>query len=268
MSTTFTARFICEEALRKVGSYVITDTGADSEAVRVALSWLDLLMAHAAGTNRLWFLVPTEPILINLVNSQERYPLPGSISANAPLNGFQFPMAAFLDLGNGDIRALRIVRRDEWDELKGANLNAGDPLAIYIDRLGNPTVHIIPVPTAQPTQRVLRITCQTFGPSVATGGVSGTGSPNLNRPSGLKPSYQMWAIYQLAATLGDGTIRRLPDPELERLEGIAKTLWGELMGFENSEHESLPIATDSGDTVMFGDDNAQPFVFQRFWHRY
>lgn len=268
MSTTFSVRFIVEEALRKIGSFVITDGGADGEAVRVGLSWLDLIMAHVGGTNRLWWLVPTEPILVNLVNGQERYVLPNAISANAPLSGFQFPLEAFLDLGNGDIRPVQILRRDQWDEIKASNINAGDPIAIYIDRLAVPTVHIIPVPTLQPTQRVLRITCQTFGPSLASSTISGTSSANLNRPSGLRASYQMWAIYQLAATLADGTIKRMPTEELQRLEEIAEKLWGELMAFENSEHESLPPTTESADSVMFGSRETQPFIFQRFWHRY
>lgn len=268
MSTIFNARFVAEEALRKIGSFAITDAGADAEAVRVALSWYDLMMAHVAGTNRLWALVPTEPILVNLVLGTERYLLPQAISANAPLNGFQFPLEAYLDLGNGRAVSLQILRRDEWDALKAQNLNSGDPVGIYIDRLANPTVHIVPVPSVMPTPRTLRITCQTFGPSVAASTVAGTGSANLNKASGLKASYQMWSIYGLAATLGDGTVKRLPDAELQRLEEIAEKLWNELMAFENAEHESLPPTTDSGDALMFGTASYDPYPFTRFWHRY
>lgn len=367
MSTYFPAKFIAEEALRKVGAYAITDAGADPEQVRVALNWMDLIMAHVAATSLLWAMVPTEPILIDLVVAnapagqtglgQQAYPLPASISGNAPVNSYGFPLEAWLDHGDGNVTPLRILRKDEWDavaartipvpspqttitgwidqntppgtqtsiavdsfagwpssgtyfiQVQGSEYSErmlvtagdgtdawtvsrgqfgdqpqqfspgalvylvnssgavitvaqpypGDPEAIFIDRLDPPTLYTFPTCNVMPTQRVIRLSCQTVGPAISAGTVAGSGltaKAATQRVNALKASWQRWLIWETGIECGSGTIRKLPKDELDDIKAMAGRLWSELMAFENDQFESLPLRTGSADEFLFGDSDA------------
>ncbi len=352
MSFVFPAKLIAEEALRKIGAYAITDPGADPEQVRVMLNWLDLIMAHVGGTNQLWWLVPTAPILINLALNQQAYPLPGSISGNAPGGGYQFPLEAWLDHGDGNVTPLHILRRDQWDAvaartipvpspqttlaagitstatsmtvvsdagfpttgsfdamLQGSDVSErvvitagtgpdtwtitrgafgdapqafasgalvylvnaagavvtvsqpdpGDPYAIYIDRTPTPTLYTYPTVDEMPTQRVVRLTCQQFAPTLGSANVSGSGlnARQATQSAGIRASWQRWLVYAGALEGGSGTIRKLPKDELDDLKAMEAKLFGELLAFENSEFESLPLRTASADDFLFGRDERQ-----------
>lgn len=258
MSLYFTCKEIAEEVLRKIGSFPITMSAADPDELREVLNWMDIEMAYLSGTSKLFWLIPTDPVLINLVTGQQKYKLPDAISANAPPDGIQFPVEAWLDRGNGNVTPLHIFRRDQWDAVAALGADGaprpGDPEGVYIDRLDPPTLQTFPTVADQPTQRTIRLTVQTFGHTVGSHRVAGTGSPTYTTLTGLKASWQKWLIYQGAASAGDGTIRKLPAESLDRLDKAAAAFKKELMDFENDEFSSLPLRSESADTLMYGND--------------
>ena len=95
MSQVLTAKEICERALRAIGAFPVTDSAADGEQLREAMSWLDLYMGEFAGGNEIFFLVQQQlPIVIT--NGTGTYDLDDALGANLPIDGTQFPIEAWL----------------------------------------------------------------------------------------------------------------------------------------------------------------------------
>jgi len=95
MSSVLSAKTVCERALRAIGAFPVTDSSADGEQLREAMLWLDLLLAENAGTDRLFFLVPAT-VSFTLANGTAQYDLLDALGADAPIDGVQFPVAAYL----------------------------------------------------------------------------------------------------------------------------------------------------------------------------
>lgn len=231
MSTLFTAKQICEEALRKIGAYAINDTAADDEHVRLALGWLDLLMAELSGTTRCWWLV-TREITVPLDTADQRTYDLAAVTAAEGLQ-FQFPVSAALVDDAGNRAPLELWRSDQYDAVSKLT-TSGNPCGVYIDRLtGLLCVH--PVPAI--TTLSVALTIQTFANSLVQDNRV-TGVQDSDASHGLRASWQMWAIYRLAGVLGDGTIRRCSTQEQDRHLRMAEISEAKLMAFENREHDS------------------------------
>lgn len=232
MSQLFTARKIAEDALKKIGSLSINDDGADPAEMEEALHWLDLEMAFLSGTEPLLWLVP-DTIPVPLTGAQKTYKLSTALGANFPVDGIQFPKHAMLDLGNMNEEPVEIIGRLEYDRIARKD-QSGSPTRIFIDRLVEPTMTIWPVIGTGVTGLSINLTFQTFAPKF---------SGNGRRATGLRAAWQRWAIYQVAAGIGDGTVRKLPDREVTTLRAIAESSRSRLAGFENSDHASPPRLT-------------------------
>ena len=103
MSAVLSANQICETALRAIGAFPVTESAADGEQLREAMKWLDLILGQNAGGNRLLFLLPAaESVQFTLTNGTESYDLTGALGANAPADGMQFPVAAYLVVPTGN----------------------------------------------------------------------------------------------------------------------------------------------------------------------
>lgn len=234
MSFLFSARQVCEQVLRKIGSYSINDMGADGVELAVALDWLDLNMAQLAGTKELWFLVKGTAS-IPLTAAQATYDLSDILATDS-----QFPMFAQVETGSNTGRIpLAIVTRQQFEEIPNPT-DAGDPDRIHIDRTTVPTMRVYPVPSL--TGRTIKLTYQTFAPDLAdkVGG---------NVAHGLSAAWQRWAILQVSSDVGDGPIRRLQDSKLARWVAEAEAAKLDLLGFENREHHDNPPISESSDIV-------------------
>jgi hypothetical protein len=97
MSQVMSAKQVCETALRAINAFPITESSADGEQLREAMKWLDMILAQNAGANRLLFLIPAPgAVSFVLTNGIEQYDLANALGANAPVDGMQFPVAAYL----------------------------------------------------------------------------------------------------------------------------------------------------------------------------
>lgn len=230
MSTLFTAKQLCEEALRKIGAYAINDTAADDEHVRIALGWLDIIMAELSGVTRCWWLVNREVSVPLDVADQRSYDLAGAVAAGG--NDFQFPVSAALVDAAGNRTPLTLWRSDQYDAVAKLS-TSGTPCGVHIDRLSG-MIHVHPVPTV--TTYSLSLTVQTFANSLVRDNRV-TGVQGSDAASGLRASWQMWAIYTLAGCLGDGTIRRCAQAEVTTFLRMAEISERKLLAFENREHD-------------------------------
>lgn len=95
MSAVLSAKQICEQGLRNIGAFTVNDSAADGGQLRQAMTSLDLILAEEAGADRLFFLVPST-VSFTLTNGTPSYDLIGALGANAPADGFQFPIKAYL----------------------------------------------------------------------------------------------------------------------------------------------------------------------------
>ena len=97
MSQVFSAKQVCEQALRNIGRFPVTDSAADGNQLRQAMISLDLIMAEEAGANQLLFLIPSPTsVQFTIINGTGNYDLIDALGANAPVDGVQFPVAAYL----------------------------------------------------------------------------------------------------------------------------------------------------------------------------
>lgn len=230
MSTLLTARQVCEQALRKVGSYSINDTGADPDEMREALSWLDLIMAELAGTNNRLFLRP-DTVEIPMVNDQRAY----SLDIAGLEQGVSYPVKATLHYGGSFLGDIQIATRGEYEVLRQTDV--GHPQFIYIDRLNTPVMHVHPTPQSGLLPgHSIRLVVQTLGPDVIPRG-AGHALGNASA-TGLRHAWQRWAIYRLASDLGDGTIRTLPGNKLRTFEAKAGEALAMLQAHEDREHST------------------------------
>ena len=229
MSTLFSARQIVEHALRKVGDYGLNDQAADPVSLRLGLEWLDMVFATFAGTNRVWWLVPGV-LTLPMVADTASYDLPASLGASYPGDGIQFPIEARLEDSGGNTVPFRLVRLDEWEAITDTD-QTGTPAIGYLDRFAAPTLQVHPVPTDATYSVKLRV--QTFAADIADKGAG-------DQATGLRAAWQEWAIYRLAAALGDGTVRVLSGGEINYLSARAAGLEARLLAFENREHVTGP----------------------------
>ena len=95
MSSVLSAVGVCERSLRAIGQFPVTESAADGEQLREAMTWLDLIMAEQAGTTKMWNLIP-QTISFNLTNGTSTYSLNNAFGGNLPLDQIQFPVQAFL----------------------------------------------------------------------------------------------------------------------------------------------------------------------------
>lgn len=232
MATTFTAKEIVEQALRKIGAYAINDTAADPEHIRIGLEGLDLVMAEQAGSTRCWWLVDIGVTVALDTADQAAYDLTGAVAAAAG-DGFLFPISAALVDAAGNRTPLWLLRADEYDALSD-KAASGTPSALYIDRTAG---LLYPVPVPAVATWSVELTVQTLSATlILDNRVTGVQDGDIRH--GLRASWQMWAIYRLAAWLGDGSVRRLSSGEVAGFLKLAEWSERRLLAFENREHDS------------------------------
>lgn len=242
MSRTLTAREIGENALRMIGAFPVTESAADGEQLRLALTWLDLILAEISGTTELFWQV-ADTISLTLENERQEYPLGETLGADFPPDGLQFPRSAYLEDEMGNRHPLTIVKRDKFEDVSRP-AKPGIPKWLYLNRLPTPTLRVYPTLGEQtPITYQVKLVVQTYSPNVAPSGVSGS------RPSGsilteFRTAWQRFLIYRLAHDLGNGPIHKLAERSLARIERQAADSFRRLEAFENRQHDTEPPLSD------------------------
>ncbi len=244
MSQVLTASKICEEALGAIGEFPVTESAPDGENLRRAMTWLDLNMAQLAGTTELFSIVQAT-LSFTITNGTSSYDLYTALGTNLPFDRVQFPRKAWLEDAAGNRTPLEIVTRDKFEAVDKAT-ETGTPEMIHLDRLPtSPKLRIYPTPAAtDSTVWTIKLVVQTYAPNVAPSGVTGT-QPSSSVLTGFRQAWQRWLIFQLAADLGSGPVRRLPKTSLDEFRGQAKDAKDALLVFENQEHETTPPITEA-----------------------
>lgn len=236
MSSVLTASQICGKALRAIGAFPITESAPDGEQLREAMSWLDLIMAETAGTEKIFTLVPST-LPIPLVNGTGTYNLNNALGANLPINQVQYPIDAWLQDQNGNRYDLTITQRQTFEDVYQP-AETGVPIWIYIDRLPNPTLRTFPtIDAADPNTYTLYLLAQTYAPNVAPAGVTGT-VPQGSILTGFSQAWQRWLVLQLAHDLASGPVIKLPQPSIDNFDKMAGRALERLLAFENREHDT------------------------------
>jgi hypothetical protein len=239
---TLTIREICERALRKIGAFAIRDTGADSDELEEARFWLDMLVGHVSARRRYWWLAETAAVLA-LTPGVRTYTLDGStLGQDAP--AVAFPISAFaIDPLSGRDGEIDIYRRRDYDALTDKDLRTGPPEGIYIDRLAAPTLTVYPLPPAAteggPPWRI-RLVYQQFTDDVTVGEAE-------RRIRDVRSTWNLFLVTALAAQIGDGPIRKLPQDEVRGMRNDANQLLSDLDAFDAHEQANEPRRTSFND---------------------
>lgn len=256
MSQVFTAKQICERALRAIGSFPVTESAPDGEAMREAMTWLDLLMAEIAGTGTLFFL-HTATLSVAITNGTSSYNLNNALGTDLPVDSVQFPLRAWLEDAAGNRSPVEIDTRDKFEDVTRRD-TGGTPCRIYIDRLASPTptLEIYPTPAStDPSVWTIKIEVQTYAPNVAPQGVTGVLQGTVLHK--FRQAWQRYLILRLSIDTGSGPVLKCSEERLRnwRLEAVnAKTA---LEAFENRPHDTEPPVCDgwdSGGGVCFTTD--------------
>lgn len=228
MSVLLSAAGVAEQALIKIGAFSVNDSAADGEQLKRALSWLDFIMAHHFGTQRVFFLIP-DTLSVPLAATVTETDIETALGADAPDDGIQFPVGAKLKDSDDNETSLKIITREEYIDIDDKDAT-GTPECIYIDRLNSPKLFTYPTLGAGATGYTVELTVQTFAPDVH-------GTPG-GQATSMREAWQLWAITELAARIGAGPVRRLPISEIEDMRKEAKDLKDDLYIFENRQHAS------------------------------
>ena len=232
----YTAKEVADRALRMIGAFAIHDDAADPDDAKEALYWLDMQLAHWCAKRPVMGLQRDE-LEITLVEDDASYNL--KVELNATLaTGVQFPTEALLEDGNGNRHDLRIISHREFRRLQ-LPTTSGTPHSVYIDRLNDPVMRVYPVPGENEAGWKIILTVQTYSPTVRPRNVN-RDTALTNQPTGLRAAWNLWAVTQLAALIGDGPVRALPADRTQRWEARAARLELDIQGYENREHDNDP----------------------------
>jgi hypothetical protein len=213
---------ICERALRKIGAYSINDTGADPVDLEEARAWLDMLVGHVSSRKRTWWLVPSTAS-VTLVADTASYVLIDELTGSPDV---QHVVGVWLvNTSSGDREPLDILRRQAFEDLNADD--TGTPCKVWIDRSRAPTLHVWPTPTT-PISHRLDVVWQKF--SADTRALDATA-----RVTDMRESWNLYLVTALAAEIGAGPVRRLPQDEVKEARARAQELLGDLEAFDEGE---------------------------------
>jgi hypothetical protein len=220
--------YLCERALRKIGAYSIRDTGARTDEMEEARHWLDMVVGHVASMKRTWWLVPSTARL-TLTAGTTAYGL-RSLLPGAP--SIQHIVALHtVNLTTGQRDPLPIWRRQEWLERDGT-LVAGEAVGAWIDRTRDPVLSLHPAPPATVTEAI-DVTYQTFAADQASGTYT-------QKAENIRDGWNLFLTTRLAAEIGNGPVRKLPQDEVREMQMTAKGLYDDLAAYDDHEQADEP----------------------------
>lgn len=244
-----TAKQHAEAGLRRTGACAINDAQARPQDMAVAMQCLDSLVAELAGVVECFWLL-TGTLSLPLTAGTPSYDVKAALGTDWPSQGIEYLRQAWIENDAGLRQPIEIVTRAKF-ETHSDMAATGQPCEIHIDRL-------VPVPTLQPWPLpaddtwTLKLIFQQLAPTVAGVGPIPKGSEGESISPGLPAAWNRWAEYALAADVGSGPVRKLPDATTNNWRVIAEQSKTALQAFQNEEHETEPPITASMD-VLTGD---------------
>lgn len=246
MAAFLSARRICEGALRRIGAYAINDSAARPQDLEEALRCLDDLVAELAGTVECFWLL-TDTLSLPLTADTASYDLKAALGSAWPGQGIEYLRDAWIENAAGLRSPIELVRRDAFEAR--ANLaESGCPAILHIDRL-------VPVPTLRPWPIpgadgfTLKLVIQAQSPTVAGSGPIPKPKEGESSDAGAPAAWNRWAKYALAAEIGSGPVRKLPDATTNTWRIVAEDAKRALLAFQNQEHETTAPVTASMDVL-------------------
>lgn len=237
MPTLFSAKDIAEQSLQKIGRFPTTEDQANAVDLARALRMLETITQDFFGGNTVTSAWGT--LQIPLTASTLEYPL----SDYQTDEGVQFVYGAeLIDVSNSGWRVLGPIKVvNEKKFFSNDITQTGIPAIVYVDKGIPPIMQINPILGAEVAADNYKILLQiqTFATRIVTRGIGA-------KPIDLRPTYYLWAITKLAYQLGNGTIRRLPEAELTRLQKDYMDMETKLQGFDANENDDQPFTEPWG----------------------
>ncbi len=226
MALRLTPAAIATAALRRIGELPPSETGATGAALTIALGQLDRILSFVGGTEHLEWL-KSSAVTLAIVEGQQRYDLNASISPD-----LDFVVSARLTFDDADAEDVRLILRDEWDDLLDRARTAGRPERMFIERSPDAAGWLYPIPDADYT---LELTRQ-------------RATPDLTQSNGTVDheffeSWQLFLEWELAYQLGTGPIRSLPADQRREMRAEAMRLKSELMAKQPRQNVHRPRFT-------------------------
>lgn len=219
---------VCERALRKIGAFSIRDTAARTIEMAEAREWLDLVIGHVSSLKRTWWMVPSTARL-TLASGTTAYNLRENL-ADAP--AVQHVVALYsVNLTTNERDPIAICRRQEWEE-RDATLAAGRACMAWIDRSRDPVLHLHPAPP-DPVTEAIDVVFQSFAPDQARGTYT-------QRIEEIRDGWNLYLVTALAAEIGDGPVRKLPQDEVRGMRRDAQRLYDDLAAYDDHEQADEP----------------------------
>ncbi|KAA5605429.1 hypothetical protein F1188_11040 [Roseospira marina] len=224
MAAILDAGAIATQALRAIGHLAPIDSAADAAEHQIALTWLDIVLAELAETERLWPLVPTAQA-VPLVAGQDSYRLAMHVVP-------QFAVVTRLGLRDaaGRETPVALVRRADWDAIDDKTA-VGMPEAAHLLDDEAQTLRLWPTPAD--ANRTLVVTGQRHSADITTrrGG---------SVPHGLSPGWNRFLIKAVAAEIAGGPVLTLPVGERDRLRAEAMDAKARLLAHRGREQVDRP----------------------------
>ena len=236
MAKLATVTFTCERALRMVGAYAITDSGAQAHEMEEARYWLDMIVGTLAGVEECTWLI-TDELSIALSGGVAKYNIKSALGSNYPTDGLQFAVDAVIENQNGHRHDLELVSKSDFENRCKLD-QTGCPEIAYIDRTEDPVLRVWPVLGVDQNSYSIKISFQKHSPDI---------SSSKTTAVGFRRAWNEWAVHKLAARIGNGPVRRVSTNEISLNLRIAEALEEDLINYENAEKTTTaPIVQPYG----------------------
>jgi len=231
----FSAREIAEKVLRLIGDYSPNDEDADGHHVGIVLEFMELIVGQLAGTETCQWLIP-HVVDIELEADASSFDLIERAGAQFPSRYVAWVSQAYILDANGNEQKVDLIRRESYDD-KSDKTTSGTPNEVHVSRENDrPTIYVYPVPADDTL--TLRLTCQTYAPSVM--GELGQEKPG-DMHHGMDRTWQLWLVHETAVVVGDGPIRKCANDSLARWKKTATASLARLLARQNREKHSTRL---------------------------
>lgn len=235
--------FVLQRALRRMGAYPISSSGPRPAEMEEARYWLDMHVGHLAARKRTWWLTPSTQTF-PLIAGQRDYVLDEVLPTAGAANGVQAVIALYIDEAatGAEVGPVNILRRQEFEDLVGANTTAsGPPTIAYVDRAQRPTLRFLEAPDAA-VSYVARVVFQSYSPDLKVG-------RDLARLEQFRSAWTLYLVTATAMLIGNGPVRKLPKDEVDDLKREADALLRDLEAYDDHEQQDTPVRVQYYDGI-------------------
>ena len=227
--------FVLQRALRKIGAFPVSSSGAKPAEMEEARYWFDMVVGHLAARKRTWWLVP-ETATFALVAGQKEYALADLMPLDDAEDGLQAVVAVWVDdaTTGATLGEVSILRRQEYEGEVGYAANAvGPPASCHIDRTQRPVLKFVQAPDAAGSYRA-RVLYQTYAPDLRSG-------RDIKKLERFRTTWTLYLTLAVAAQIADGPVRKLPRDEVQDMKRDAAAALHDLESYDDHEQHDEPV---------------------------